>query len=349
MDYRALIERVYEHIENDHVEKAVFVCLRLARNLNDYLNAAIFLRELYPDKHQLRSVFREDTNGLKDEAVKYVWEKSNEAWLAGRKLPYALDGDDDVDEGEKRNLLPAGVAEIDANIEQWEKAIQDLAIPAGMGKFDTAAFTDRHNSQKAELRVRINAEKVVRSRVKTRCTNYAISLERQLQAQQKTQSFLHKVQTEVNNYFKGRSEDVYLKLQKAANLTDSDDPENYSLLLTQVRRSLKAVADHFYPPAAQPVTCSDGNERALGDDKYLNRLHEFLSKTFPSGSSTDLLLAELEVLIAFVRKLNDISSKGVHASVSGEEAKQGLLGLYLFSYNVISRLQKRDHRETPSK
>ena len=32
----------------------------------------------------------------------------------------------------------------------------------------------------------------------------------------------------------------------------------------------------------------------------------------------------------FVRRLNDVASKGVHTDVSHEEAKQGLIGLYMF-------------------
>jgi len=46
MDYAAAIERVYDHLENDHVDKAVMTCLRIARNLQDFLYAAVFLREM---------------------------------------------------------------------------------------------------------------------------------------------------------------------------------------------------------------------------------------------------------------------------------------------------------------
>jgi hypothetical protein len=78
----------------------------------------------------------------------------------------------------------------------------------------------------------------------------------------------------------------------------------------------------------------------LGEDRYLNRLDEFLLTRLGNSSSRDLLRSELSYLSAFARRLNDISSKGVHADVTPEEAKQGLLGLYMFLYNVISRLQE---------
>jgi len=48
MDYIAAIDRIFDHLENDDIDKAVMACVRIARNLQDHLYAAIFLRELYP-------------------------------------------------------------------------------------------------------------------------------------------------------------------------------------------------------------------------------------------------------------------------------------------------------------
>ena len=56
--------------------------------------------------------------------------------------------------------------------------------------------------------------------------------------------------------------------------------------------------------------------------------------------------AEVALLATFFRRLNDVASKGVHANVTAQEAKQGLVGLYMFLYNVIGRLQNAS--ETPS-
>lgn len=205
-------------------------------------------------------------------------------------------------------------------------------LPPGMAPFDVAAFTDRNANIKAGLRQRINAIQTLRHRIKTRCLNYAISMERQLEAQEKPELFLHEVQREVNNYFKARSEEVYLKLQKTAQLVGSEQQEDSSLLLTSVRRAIKAVADHFLPPTAGAVLCSDGTSRVLGDDQYLNRLKEFLARNLPSGSSTKLLNAELDV---FVTRLNSLSSKGVHANATEVEAKQGA------GWLVLATLQYR--------
>src|SRR3954454_14992299 len=88
-----------------------------------------------------------------------------------------------------------------------------------------------------------------------------------------------------SNYFKERDNGVFQKLQKASILAASDDPEDAALLLTEVRRALKAAADHFYPPRAEAVVCSDGKERVLGDDRYLNRLNEYLASQISASTA----------------------------------------------------------------
>jgi hypothetical protein len=47
----------------------------------------------------------------------------------------------------------------------------------------------------------------------------------------------------------------------------------------------------------------------------------------------------LDHLAVFLRRLNDVASKGVHAQVSAlEAARQGLVGVYMFLSNVIAKL-----------
>ena len=338
MDYFAAINRVYDYLEENQVDKAVMTCLRISRNLQDYLYTAVFLREVYPEKREFLRVLYDDTSHLKKEDQKFLSEKSLEYWLDTHTLDYSFGTND---KGEECNILSICVGEIDSDLEQCERAIQDMAIPSGMGEFDTAAFTDRYVLQKSKIRFRIRAVHTIKARIKARCLNYAIRIEKQLLVQRKSQSFLQQTHNDVNNYFKAHSEDVYTKLQKAAQLVDSNDPEDLSLLLTEVRRAIKAAADFFYPPTSEPVKCMNGAERKLGNDQYLNRLQEYLVTTFQKSSSRDLLKAELEHLAVFARRLDGVASKGVHTDVSTQEAKQGLLGLYMFLYNVISRLQQK--------
>lgn len=344
MDIFKAIDRIYEYLEEDRVEQAVMGCLRVARRNKDYFNAAIFLRELYPDKREVMWALFDDISSLKPEARKFLFEKSLEHWLEIHTVELGYD-DEHVNRGDKRNILKIAAGEIETELVQWENSIADLTVPAGMDPFDMAAFTDGYTREKAKIRLRIRAIQTIKARLKTRCLNYAIQMERQLEAQKKTQTFLEDVQSEVNNFFKAHSIGVYHKLHKAAQLAISNDVEDSSLLLTEVRRALKAAADYFYPPVSGKIECSDGVQRSLGNDEYLNRLQEFLAINMNRSAAKDLLESELDYLAVFMRRLNDIASKGVHASVTLVDSKQGLVGLYLFLYNVCTRLSKNPDTE----
>lgn len=335
-----LVQRVFDHVEDGAVDKAVRASLRLSRRIGDYMSTAMFLRELYAKSGEFARVIFDDTSHLKDEARKFLHEQSLERWLKMRTMPdWSFGG---LRPGnDERNVLVVSAADLDSDIEQCERSISDMTIPSTMGEYDTAAFTDRFLNQKGQLRLRIRALQTTKTVVLDHCQNFAIKVERQLAAQVKTVSFLSEAQNQVQNYFKARSTDVYDKLLKANQLLDSNSPEDQALLLTEVRRAIKSVADHFLAPRAGMVRCHDGIERKLGEEQYSNRLHEFVYSEFERSTSTDLLRAETKHLLVFAERLNDLSSKGVHADVTAYEAKQGLLGLYMFLFNLCQRLDAK--------
>lgn len=337
MEQKELIELVYKHVDSRQIDSAVMACLRLARKTDDLFNVIIFSRELHPNQRQIKETFYEETKDLKPEAKEFLWKKTTESWIDERDLQYSLDP-----EREDRTVLALGVGELQADLINLEKSIADLTLPSGMGEFDTAAFTDRYLEKKSELRLRIKSTQTILERIRTRCMVYASRIEKQLSIQIDSAGFFSKVQNMVNNYFAVRSEPIYQKLQKVSELIESNDKEDCSLLLTSVRRAIKAVADHFYSPLADEVLCKDGIKRLMGEEQYLNRLQEFCANLFPSTVSGDLLCAEFDYIAIFVRRINDVASKGVHSDVTSEEAKQGVLGFYFFLYNIIGKLEHKD-------
>lgn len=339
MNLDKVIARVYENLEEDRVESAVMSCLRIARGIKDYVHAAIFLRELYPDKNEVVRVLHDEIAPLKKDAQDYVFKFSAERWLDLHTVEdFTPEADRHKPKGDRRNVLMISAGELDAEIQQWERAITDLTLPAGMSEFDLAAFTDRFTHEKVHMRVRIKAVQTIKSRLKSRCLNYAIQAERQIELQRNSQSFLESVQNEVNNFFKVRSDEVFSKLQKATQLAVSGDSEDCALLLTEVRRAMKAAADFFYPASSGRILCADSVERKMTEDQYLNRLHQFVSERVTQSTSKEMLETELSHLMAFIRRLNGMASKGVHSSVTFAEAKQGLIGLYFFLFNLCQHL-----------
>lgn len=336
MDEHGLIDRIYDHVESGNVDKATVACLRLARKIGDTFNTIIFIRELYPDTHQLQVSFFEETQHLKKEAQELLWKTTQDRWISERSLDYSPSTNHDGG-----NVLAMGVGELIREVDQMKNSINDLTLPPGMGEYDTAAFTDRHVDLKSQMRLKIRACHTILERVRLRCLDYATRIEKQLAAAKVASDVMAGLQNDVHNFYAERCESAYQKLRKAASLIGSAEPEDHALLLASIRRAVKAVADYHYPPKTDPVVCHDGKSRQLGEEQYLNRLHEFCGSQVPSGASGQLLRAELDYLAVFVRKLNDIASKGVHAEVSSLEAKQGLLGLYMFLSNLIAKLEQQ--------
>lgn len=339
MDYGKAIGSIHDDLAGDNVEAAVMGCVRVARAAKDHLNAATFLHELYLNRNELARLLYADVIQLTADARKFIHETSFERWIELHTIE-DLDLSKDVvkDKNDRRNVLKVSIGEIDPELARWQQALSDMVVPPGMSAVDTASLSERFINEKRLIRSKMRALQIIKARVKARCLNYAVQMERQIELQQKGQGFLDGVQNEVNNYFKGRSDDVYRRLQKATQLATSPDLEDASLLLTQVRRTLKAAADFFYPPVEGAVTCADGVERNLGDKQYLNRLQQFLATCSPRSTTHDLLRAELDHLASFFRRLNEMASKGVHASVTLAESKQGLVGLYFFLFNICRHL-----------
>lgn len=333
------ITKIYDHCEADKVEAATMAALRVARLSNDYVSAAYFMRELFPNREEVSGLLAEDMDTLGGEALKLVWEQSLDRWMEVHTMDYAFpSGQRDGGPGGQRDVLAVAVGEIEGEIAFWTASVQQLSPPSGLSAFDTAAFANAAAGQRGEIQLRLMALNTIRSRLKTRCFSYALRIERQLKLQTRNTSILFEVQNEVNNYFSARSEDVYKKLLKAAELASASG-EDAALLLTEVRRVLKAVADHFRPASSEAVVCSDGKSRVLGEEQYMNRMEEHLCSTLRSTTAKDLVLAELRLLATFLRRLNDLASKGVHASVSTSEARQGFVGLYMFLFSVCQHAQ----------
>lgn len=122
---REIINRIFDHVESGDIDKAVFACVRLSRNLGDVFNTIIFLRELYPDKKQLQQAFYDETSHLKDEGIQTLWKITAEAWLDERTLNHS------ITDNPKETVLAMGVGEMQKEIIHIKDTISDLKKGSG--------------------------------------------------------------------------------------------------------------------------------------------------------------------------------------------------------------------------
>lgn len=119
-----------------------------------------------------------------------------------------------------------------------------------------------------------------------------------------------------------------------------DDPESRSAALNSCRRLLLAVADSVFPPRDVAYIDSKGTSRQVGPEQYKNRLLAAIDQCLKSQSARSLLTSEIDHIASRLDAIYELSSKGVHADVTIEEADLAVIHTYLIVAEV-ARLSAR--------
>jgi hypothetical protein len=108
-------------------------------------------------------------------------------------------------------------------------------------------------------------------------------------------------------------------------------PEKWSLALTSCRRLLKSLADKLYPSSNNFIE-KNGKKISITDDKFINRLMLFITDNADAETLCKITNSNLDYIGNRLDAINDLSNKGVHSSVSKDEAER----CFLYTYMVIS-------------
>jgi len=105
--------------------------------------------------------------------------------------------------------------------------------------------------------------------------------------------------------------DVQAMFTAAYERLQDPKPENLHQAGATCRRVLKAVADYLYPTRA-PITDSNGRERLVGEEQFVNRLLAYAEEHLPSTVG-ETWKQSLTDLAGRLDAMNALASKGVHA------------------------------------
>ena len=331
MDIITIAQSVYAALDDNDVTSAVSHCLRLARLANDHLYSLHFLRELSSDRDEFTEAFASETDGFSDELRDFLYRKTTDRWFKARTIDCPDDSGNKLDKG----VYVKSIGNLVSDIMQSEKEAAEAQTPQGLHPLDMVYREEANAAARGILRDNIRILVCIRERARRLCLDYATTLEKQVLNQRRQNSFVLEMQELVDNFLKSHHFPTFQKLQKAQELLGSTEPEDLSLALTEIRRATKSYADFVYPPQKSPVVCRDGIARTLDDSKYINRLVQHVSDHMPPNRSRELVFAQLEYVGNYLKTLNEMTSKGVHSTVSENEAKQALLGVYLCLADMI--------------
>jgi hypothetical protein len=188
----------------------------------------------------------------------------------------------------------------------------------------------------------------IQDRVRLRTFSYLISWERQFGYTSVNESIFGSYKAEVDMMLAEGVPDlvekftaVYRRMNDAAARTpDSPGTEELSQALTTCRRILEAVVDHVLPAQDQP---SESGHK-LDQPSYRNRLFEFVKRANTSKSTAAVTVALGKGLHDRFTAIDELTNKGVHASVALRVANLCALNTYVLCGEILLLKQQLDSR-----
>lgn len=331
----SLVNDALRDIESDNIQLSSIIrkCIRIARLRNDYVNLWWLNWEMMglPNKNSIHETTQEIIPHLsKDEFESYKNEFALK-WIAERKIVAVLE-DLKVTED---NICALSVGEIEISNTNNRRTANNSNPPAGLHPLDL--YFKEESLAKTRLisnTLADGGEKIL-ERIRQRGHDFLSKTEKQLLFGQinadifeSNRQYVDLKLGELNPEVISQFVSVYRRLQEK-------DPESYAQAATSCRRIMKSLADALYPPSDKPIRCADNKERTLSDEKYINRLYQYVHEQTAHSRSSELLLADVELLGNKIEKLYDLTCKGAHAKISEFEINQCAIQTYLIAGDIL--------------
>lgn len=251
----------------------------------------------------------------------------------------------------RRRMLPGAKANF-RSVQQTEDLVQTLRReeeatlappPPGMHTYDLG----KHVAEQAQNRVRLFESRqpleASLARIRDRLWQFLTETEYELTFGEATAETFDRLRSYVDNQLTTISPPALDQFQVAYRRPKDGGNEDRAHALTSCRRVLKTIADELYPATAEPVIGDDGRARVLGDDKFVNRLLQFVSEKVGKHENGAVVQAALKDVGTRLTALNDLASKGVHAKVTAYEVDTCVVQTYLVVADVLRIRERAGH------
>ena len=284
-------------------------CIRIATMRNDFINLLWLQQEAdesnVPNFNQhrlglLAHFDKEDADRLNTESTR--------AYIQRRMIP-----------NEKDKVYPASIEGLEEHISHLQQQADVLVAPEGLHPIDAYHRSAEIAQAKTMVLSAISSSRVILGRIRAALYEFLVTTEQQLDYGRVNAEIFERTRTFVDEQLAAIAPDALDKFQSAYRRINEGDPESLSQAHTSCRRILKSVADAIYPPVATPVIGADGKPHSLTDDKYKNRMQQFMSEAIGTHGSVEVIEATIQDLVARLDALDALASKGVHATVTASE------------------------------
>ena len=213
-------------------------------------------------------------------------------------------------------VFNAGASTIDSEINDARALASEVKRKYSTGESFGLSGSIWKLRQMAEAKVAVISR--IRSLMIANSFEYASHVEKALSTAHLATIYGEVLWRDLLLFVRNISPDAEIQLTQTYELFSSPNKEKRTHALTSLRRLLVTLADALSPAKSLP---------GLESEKYLNRLSKFVEDKLSSVSAHEIDPKEMERRL---RKLNEWSSKAVHAEVSVFEARRCLLSLQLY-------------------
>ena len=125
------------------------------------------------------------------------------------------------------------------------------------------------------------------------------------------------------------SQDTKEKLISINERLIEDMPEAYAQALLSCRRILISISDSIFPAQTEPYVDRKGKKHDVSIENYKNRIVAFIDQNINSDSNLLLIDSNIEHLANRLDAINEESNKGLHKSITKDEARLTIIQMYL--------------------
>jgi hypothetical protein len=334
----SLVSEALKDIENNNpLSSIIRKAIRIAKLKNDFGNLFWLEYEMisFDDTTKLFKVSDELKPHFQDEDFKIVMQNSIDTFIADRKM-YEIEKEGKIlKHSKKENTCSMSIEDIENRIEGFKKEIINSTTPDGLHPVDKYFVEKDYSQARSFLNASITDYQSMLCRIKQRIFKYLSDAEKELYFAKVNSDIFEKNRQYIDEQLKKISPGVFDQFQAAYKRLSENEPEARNQAITTCRRILKAVSDIVYPANNKTIIGKDGQERKLTDEKYINRLWQFLIENIGETKSGALSLSQLKGLGDRFEKIYDLSSKGVHTEISDFEVNQCVIQTYLLIGDIL--------------
>jgi hypothetical protein len=324
-----LVNQAFADLDNNEVplSNVIGKAIRIARLRGDFDNLYWLEMEQRPlgDDRARSEFIAEVADHYSRDELERQHREVVEAYIAERTDEMPVN--EDATEFETK-VLGLSVRGIEDKINSISTVTTTPVPPSGIDPDRLKAIHDEQmNLHLLRMQVNDPAQRILR-RIEHRVHVFLSSTEKELLYGRVNADIFERNRDYVDRQLGVVSSAALEQITAAYERAQNGDDEARSHALLSCRRALKSLADALCPASDDLVTDEDGREHQLTDDKWQNRLTEFVKGKL-RGSSGELMQSQLDDLARRFRGLNDAGSRGVHADVTEFELNQMVIQTYL--------------------